>query len=343
MYVPRFSIIVPCCDVEQYCADCIASVKSQTFADFECIVVIEESKDGTDASVEAAIAGDGRFRIFRQARSGSPATPRNTGLDAAQGEWIVFLDGDDELESDALEKLDEAARNCERPDILAAAVVRTDGWTIDNWGRRERPSMDGLDATLTLSKRTALPFAMAFLNVYRREFIERKRLRFIPGLKHEDEEFSPRALYLAEKVAITHIPYYKYRLRDDSITAGAKCSHARDVGRAVASLAKFYASRTEAPVDVQRAWARMTLSMFNHALFGKHARCLNEQEVFAALEEIQRKAGYEFAELVAYASPMKRLNGMLVKASWKMHSLWWLRLWFSVYYKVTDSRLWRGK
>lgn len=339
----KFSVIVPCCDVERYCRECLASVKGQTLGDFECIAVVEESGDGTDAAVEAAVGGDGRFRVVRQGRSGSPAAPRNTGLDLARGEWVVFLDGDDWLAGDALERLAEAAGRHGGADMLAAAVERTDGWVIDNWEGEGEIEMGGAEATVRLAGRTAFPRAMAFLYVYRREFLERHGLRFAAGLKHEDEEFTPRALYLARKVAVTHLAYYKYRLRGDSITAGARSCHARDAGRAAAALAKFYAGRAEATEAVRKAWARMTLGMIDHALFGGQSAGMGDGERLAALDEIYGGAGKEFGELVGRAGIVKRFNHMLVKAGWKARRLGWVRGWFRFYYAAAALAAGRRK
>ena len=117
---PLFSVIVPCCDVAQYVRACLESVKRQTFADWECIAVVETSKDDTERIVREFAAGDGRCRVFAEPRSGSPAMPRNTGLDHANGEYVVFLDGDDMLADDALSCI--AGRIRERPGAVGQSV-----------------------------------------------------------------------------------------------------------------------------------------------------------------------------------------------------------------------------
>lgn len=335
---PKFSVIVPCCDVERWVGDCLASVRGQDFADFECIVVVETSRDGTESAVAAAIAGDGRFSMVSEPRSGSPATPRNTGLARARGEYVVFLDGDDELKPGALSSLAEKAARFPRADILAAAVERTDGWIVDNYAGMAETEMSGAEATVRLAGRTAFPRAMAFLGVFRRDFLERRGLRFADSLKHEDEEFSPRALYLAERVAVTHLAYYRYRMRAGSITAGAACSHVRDVAKAVANLAAFYASRSEAGDDVRRAWARMTLSMFDYALFGPAARATGDGELLAALDALYGAADGELALLLRHAGRVKRLHHAMIRRAWRTRRIGCVRRWFSLYYKALNMR-----
>ena len=74
---PFFSIIVPCCQVARYVDDMVASVRRQSFADWECILSVEESSDTTEAKCRAVAAADARFRVIVGPKSGSPATPRN--------------------------------------------------------------------------------------------------------------------------------------------------------------------------------------------------------------------------------------------------------------------------
>ena len=66
---PFFSVVVACCDVEPYLRECLDSVTGQDFADWECIVVVEESKDATERIVREYAARDSRFSVFTQPRS----------------------------------------------------------------------------------------------------------------------------------------------------------------------------------------------------------------------------------------------------------------------------------
>ncbi len=98
---PTFSIVIPTFGRPAFLGEALASVLGQTCADFECIVV-------DDASPEpAALAPDPRLRLVRRERNGGPAAARNTGIEAARGRYVAFLDDDDvwvrERLADALE------------------------------------------------------------------------------------------------------------------------------------------------------------------------------------------------------------------------------------------------
>ena len=100
----KISLVVPVYNVRDYLADAVASVRAQTFSDFECILVDDGSTDGSGALCDELAAGDARLRVVHQANGGLSAA-RNAGLDAATGEAVAFLDSDDYLEPTALATL----------------------------------------------------------------------------------------------------------------------------------------------------------------------------------------------------------------------------------------------
>lgn len=89
----EFSIIIIACDVEPYIEQCIASVRRQTLPDFEAVVGIEASADGTGEAALRAVGGDVRFRIVDLPRSGSASCVRNYGIRHATGEYLFFSTG----------------------------------------------------------------------------------------------------------------------------------------------------------------------------------------------------------------------------------------------------------
>lgn len=96
---PTISIVVPMYNTEKYIRQCLISVLSQKFTDFEVIVVDDCSKDNSVAEVEKLIPHfDGRLKLIRRnEQSGCAGIPRNDGIKAASGKYIVFLDSDDML------------------------------------------------------------------------------------------------------------------------------------------------------------------------------------------------------------------------------------------------------
>ena len=220
-----FSIIVPCCDVAPYIRECLESVINQTFEDWECLVVVETSNDNTEQIVHEITERDKRFKVFTQPRSGSPSAPRNTGLDHACGEYVIFLDGDDSIADGSLARLAELITARPGADLYPCAILAYTGTTnnshvIDNYPVDKNPpsELSGHDAILFLDKLFCFPEPITQATVYLKSFLAANNLRFIEQLKHEDWEFTPRALYRAKRIVPLHELYYLYRCnRDGSI------------------------------------------------------------------------------------------------------------------------------
>lgn len=100
---PKVSIIIPCYNQAPYLPKAIESLLSQTWEDWECIIVDDGSTDNSADIVKKCCAEDKRFFLYQKENGGS-ATARNMGLEKAQGEYIQFLDADDSMDSRKLER-----------------------------------------------------------------------------------------------------------------------------------------------------------------------------------------------------------------------------------------------
>lgn len=102
--MPKMSVIIPVYNTEQFLVEALESVKNQTLDDIEAIIVDDGSTDGSAGIIARYVADDNRFKALRQDNSGLHLA-RKTGVEAAGGEYALFLDSDDSLEPDACEKL----------------------------------------------------------------------------------------------------------------------------------------------------------------------------------------------------------------------------------------------
>lgn len=104
----RFTIIIPMHDAEEFILQALESVKSQDFDDYECIVIEDHSQDKSRELVEKYMASNPsiNFRLYETPDGKwGPGTARNIGLDSGMGEYVIFLDADDELnDENALKK-----------------------------------------------------------------------------------------------------------------------------------------------------------------------------------------------------------------------------------------------
>ena len=123
---PFFSILVPVYNMESRMDDCIASIKAQTFTDYEVILVDDGSKDGSYEMLLGFAKEDSRYSVFRHEGNRSLLCARYTGMANARGRYILFLDSDDTIVPDTLETLWRHITECPT-DIIRFGVYTDPG------------------------------------------------------------------------------------------------------------------------------------------------------------------------------------------------------------------------
>lgn len=119
------SIIIPLYNKEPIIERSISSVLSQSFADIELIIVDDGSTDSSVSIVNSI--HDNRIRLIRQ-KNGGPGKARNTGVEHCHGDWILFLDADDELAEGALQHLYDYTQKCPEANVIDGSfIVKTRG------------------------------------------------------------------------------------------------------------------------------------------------------------------------------------------------------------------------
>lgn len=218
--MPEISVIVPVYRAEAFLADCIDSILSQTFSDFEIILVNDGSPDGSGAICDAYAAREERITVIHQENQGQAAA-RNHAMLQAKGSWICFVDSDDLIHPQMLELLYNAARKgscgismCQ----MLEAVELPESFLSPKAERFEILPMDE-DTLLRLHDRDRYPGWVACAKLIRREYIEHHP--FTPGRVYEDNAAVCHWLYEAGKLASVEHMLYFYRGNPDSTTKKA--------------------------------------------------------------------------------------------------------------------------
>lgn len=173
------SVIVPVYNTEKYLHRCIDSVLAQTFPDFELLLIDDGSTDSSGAICDEYAAKDGRVRVFHK-ENGGVSSARNLGLDNAQGEWITFVDSDDYLESQYLQRFDINNANVD----FHCAHIQVEGW--DEWQSipLKDKIWDDFPKFLTENlRRLNFPFAKLF----RLSIIRRENIRFDVQIRYGED------------------------------------------------------------------------------------------------------------------------------------------------------------
>lgn len=240
----RISIVIPIFNVKAYINDCLISLIAQTYKEFEVIFVDDGSSDNSPAMAEESSKNSGlTFRIIHQTNQGLSAA-RNTGIKAAKGDYIIFLDSDDWLEDHAIATLSqaltgedivcfngrryfEATHSFEEADAINIGPY-TNGW-------------DYYSKNALLHRNFA--FVCVVLRAYRRDFLISNNLFFKPGIKHEDNLFTPLACFYAKTIRVIPDILYVYRIRNNSIMTTRGIQNRKDIISTANELSYFFSKK----------------------------------------------------------------------------------------------------
>ncbi|MFE7747633.1 glycosyltransferase family 2 protein [Streptomyces sp. NPDC057428] len=185
----KLSVIVPFYNVQTYAPDTLRSLRANARKDFEFILVDDCSTDGTAGILNRARGEIPGAVVIRHEQNGGLATARNTGLDAASGEFITFLDGDDWLAPGYYADL------LARTEALGCDFVRTDHVQADGRTRtvqrvphgRRGEVMDPRDTILPAGRTTSVDYPYAWAGLYHRRLLDRGLLHFTDGLRTAED------------------------------------------------------------------------------------------------------------------------------------------------------------
>ena len=235
-----FSIVIPVYNVEMYLSTCLDSVLSQTFPDWEAICVNDGSTDGSAQVLEQYAGLDRRIVVINQINCGL-SVARNVGIEAANGEYVLFLDGDDWLEANALEILKKSITAEDLICFSGRRFFELNGQYNDADQLKETSYTAGMDYYNENALRPRdFPFVCVVLRAYRKDFLLSKDLQFKESIYHEDNLFTPLACYYAKKVKVINACLYNYRVRVNSITTTTNTMRIRDFLEIANELAAFF-------------------------------------------------------------------------------------------------------
>lgn len=205
--MPKFSIIVPVYNVEEYIDKCLKSIFNQTYKDFEVIVV----DDGTeDNSMEIVNKYD--VIVVKEKNSGL-STARNNGVKKAKGEYLLFVDSDDYLEKDLLKNINDNLSD--NPDVLRFQIKEVDEDKETNYNEEGFDTTNGVDAFNKISKYHYIENAWAYA-INRKYYLD-NNYKFKDGSYHEDFGLIPLVIIKANTVKSISYIGYNYRQRNNSI------------------------------------------------------------------------------------------------------------------------------
>jgi len=212
--VVKLSVIVPFYNVQAFAPDMLRSLRANARSDFEFILVNDCATDETPEILARAVPGLPGARLVSHDINGGLATARNTGIDAARGEYLTFLDGDDWLAEGYL------ARLLDSIETLGTDFVRTDHVVCH--GRRRTVArvpqgrrgirLSPRAAILPADRTTSVDYPYAWAGIYHRRLVDAGLLHFPDGLRTaEDRPWIWRLHREAESFAVVGLLGVFYR------------------------------------------------------------------------------------------------------------------------------------
>lgn len=210
---PKVSVIIPVYNTEQYLAECLNSVVSQTLQEIEIIIINDLSPDDSLSVIHAFQQRDNRIVLIDKKKNEGVGKARNDGIEKATGEFVIFMDSDDLYPSDSvLERLYQAAKD---HDVKIAG------------GRLQKLETDG---TLTLEDNPIAVGELSFLQnglmeyadfqydygytcyLFERQLIKDNCVGFPSYSRFQDPPFFVKAMYYGERFYFVDEPVYRYRM-----------------------------------------------------------------------------------------------------------------------------------
>jgi glycosyltransferase involved in cell wall biosynthesis len=238
----KLSIIVPVYNVEQYIRPCVESVFSQKLdrEDYELILVNDGTQDNSFGVIADIIEGRSNVKVVEQANQGLSAA-RNTGLAEATGEYVLFLDSDDLLLADTLNRLLRLAEKNSADMVVAGFIKMTNeeiaqGLPLNNGASHNAEVMHGNEGFLNVLDPHE---CYVWRTIYGKAFLDKHSLRFVTGIYFEDVPFTVECYLKAKTCVVTSMPFYIYRQRPSSIVSAINTRKVSDFNQVLKHLWQF--------------------------------------------------------------------------------------------------------
>ncbi len=321
--MPKVSVIIPCYNAEKYLEGCIRSVLNQTLRDIEILCVDDGSTDRTVDMLQEYAARDPRLKVLRQ-QNRFAGVARNTGMDAASGEYFAFLDADDTYAADGLEKAWAIARENDL-DLLKLSSSLLDDvtgevTTNDHYSHTRFPQKNQVLTFREDPKHFLNCADVAWNGLYKAEFVRREGLRFNDFRCVNDRSFFIACITRAGRIMVA----------DEYLT----CYRRNIAGSLVSIRHKFFTCQTGSyrlirqilqESQVSPADRKLALQLELHQIFLWYQKFLEGGVNTFPVEEIirdfvktfdQEDVGREYLEKFQFKNHLKRFRESL-KIRWE--------------------------
>lgn len=215
MEKPKITVIVPVYKVEKYLSKCIDSILAQTYTDFELILIDDGSPDNSGVICDEYASRDSRIRVIHKS-NGGVSSARNAGIDAAQGEWIAFVDADDWIEPDYLNSMFVGTDDVDLV-MQGYKVVKYDATNIRIHRFESERASEDIPSVLSEAEYKNI-INSPISKLFKLKIIKDNNIKFESSISYgEDHVFVLEYLQYVKKIFISDSFGYNY-FQDDSLS-----------------------------------------------------------------------------------------------------------------------------
>ena len=213
---PKISVIVPVFNVKKHLQKCFLSIANQTYENLEVLVVDDGSFDGSEKVCDQWAEKDKRFVVIHKTNGGL-SSARNVGLEKAKGEFVLFVDSDDFVEPNMIEKLVKAQTKAKAEICACLFSMETEaGETYADVPKFETKSCTGIESLKFLNQPRQDRYVVAWNKLYKKELFD--DIKFPLGKIHEDQWTIHELFFKAKKVAFVSDELYHYVIHEGSLS-----------------------------------------------------------------------------------------------------------------------------
>lgn len=319
----KFSVIVPCYNVERYLPKCIESLCKQSLKDIEIILVDDGSPDNSGRICDEWAEKDKRIQVIHKSNGGVSAA-RNDGLIMATGEYVIFCDSDDWMDNDALENLYNKAEETDADIVIGDVSQIYEGkrkpvhFYDKEFVTSDKQYIDGLIKANFCRKycpnpyngQPAFGYGGPWNKAVKRSFLIENGIRFDVRVKgiFDDILFTAYILANAKKIAYIQKNVYNYRILSDSITHSFK-PNLLDINDAIFNSWEEFLKKYDLNGAFTEAYAANVIRRLKSTLGLYYFSSKNPMSICEQFKDIKRLIAKEpYATAIKNARPSKLLH-----------------------------------
>lgn len=211
------TVIIPFYKSEQYIENCLKSILNQTYKNLEILLINDGSPDNSRKICERVIGDDSRIKIIDK-KNGGVSSARNLGIENANGDFITFVDSDDEIELDLYEKMAKYINK--DVDIVCCGIKRcnSEGKMLYETNMSRKEEFTSFEAMRACLEDKEIGFNV-YTKLFRKELFDKdKAIRFPEGRLMEEATILPNLFKKSNRIRHCCYAGYKYFIREDSYT-----------------------------------------------------------------------------------------------------------------------------